>query len=178
MLALSATPGASVAATQAVVANLLISRLECRSETSPDVSPYVQNRSMEKVRVPISPALVRARELLYTLIRQPIDALVTAGVFHSKDPKYLTKGALHKAFSGFKDHPPNDVAPSSMFTLSAQFGMAISLLHGKALLEGHGLSSFRKYVDGLATKEQRESVRVSPSSHSSTFAACHSTLRF
>lgn len=125
-----------------------------------DVAPYVQQRTMDKVHVPMSRSLMRARELLYVLLRQPLDALVTAGVFHSKDPKYLTKGALHKAFTGFREHPPRDLAPSANFTLTAQFGIAISLLHGKALLEGHGLSSFRKHIDGIATKEQRESVRV------------------
>jgi len=56
----------------------------------------------------IGAEIKRCQELFYTLAKMPLDALVNAGVFHSRDPKYVSKG-------------PSTLTISSLFSCSLSF---------------------------------------------------------
>ncbi|KAF0288910.1 Fanconi anemia group M protein [Amphibalanus amphitrite] len=62
VLALSATPGSDLKAVIQVLTNLLISRVEVRSEESPDVTPYTHGRQLEKIVVPLGDGLKAVRD--------------------------------------------------------------------------------------------------------------------
>ena len=47
---------------QQVVTNLMISHVELRSEDSPDIKPYVYGRDVEKIVVPLSEELKKAKQ--------------------------------------------------------------------------------------------------------------------
>ena len=47
VLALTATPGSDLAAVQQVFKNLLVSKVELRSEHSPDILPYIHDKQKE-----------------------------------------------------------------------------------------------------------------------------------
>lgn len=47
---------------QQVVSNLLISRIELRSEDSPDILPYSHERQLEKFVVPLGDELVAVQK--------------------------------------------------------------------------------------------------------------------
>lgn len=57
ILALSATPGSDIKAVQQVITNLLIGKIELRSEESPDILPYSHERRVEKLVVPLGEEL-------------------------------------------------------------------------------------------------------------------------
>jgi ERCC4-related helicase len=57
VVALSATPGSDLQAVRLMLQNLLISRIELRSEESPDIVPYTFQRKVEKVVVPLGQEL-------------------------------------------------------------------------------------------------------------------------
>jgi ERCC4-related helicase len=62
VLALSATPGNSSRDVLEVMRNLLIAHLEFRSEESPDVKPYVFERVLETVVVPLGDKLQQVKD--------------------------------------------------------------------------------------------------------------------
>ncbi|KAF5283302.1 hypothetical protein FQR65_LT13981 [Abscondita terminalis] len=62
VLALSATPGNTVNDVTEVIDNLLIAHLEFRTDESADVVPYIYERSLETVVVPLDDMLIRVRE--------------------------------------------------------------------------------------------------------------------
>ncbi|XP_075189084.1 Fanconi anemia group M protein-like, partial [Anomaloglossus baeobatrachus] len=62
ILALSATPGSDTKSVQQVVSNLLISRIELRSEDSPDIQPYSHERQLEKFVVPLGDELAAVQK--------------------------------------------------------------------------------------------------------------------
>eukprot|EP00112_Aurelia_sp_Birch-Aquarium-sp1_P016270 Seg3676.1 transcript_id=Seg3676.1/GoldUCD/mRNA.D3Y31 product="Fanconi anemia group M protein" protein_id=Seg3676.1/GoldUCD/D3Y31 len=61
VLALSATPGEGIDGVQQVITNLMISHVELRSEDSIDIKPYVFGRNVEKIVVPLSDELKKAK---------------------------------------------------------------------------------------------------------------------
>jgi ERCC4-related helicase len=62
VLALSATPGNGSRDVLEVMRNLLIAHLEFRSEESPDVKPYVFERVLETVVVPLGDKLQQVKD--------------------------------------------------------------------------------------------------------------------
>ena len=62
VLALSATPGNSSKDVIDVMQNLLIAHVEFRSEDSPDVKPYVFERALETVVVPLGEKLQQIKD--------------------------------------------------------------------------------------------------------------------
>ena len=57
VVALSATPGSDLQAVRMMLQNLLISRIELRSEESPDIVPYTFQRKIDKIVVPLGKEL-------------------------------------------------------------------------------------------------------------------------
>lgn len=62
VLALSATPGSNFKNVTDVIANLLISHIECRTDESPDVAPYVFSRKLETIVVPLGGMLQHIKD--------------------------------------------------------------------------------------------------------------------
>ena len=58
VLALSATPGTDLNNVKLMLQNLGISRIELRSEESPDILPYTHERTIQKVVVPLGQELL------------------------------------------------------------------------------------------------------------------------
>ncbi|KAM4013491.1 Fanconi anemia group M protein-like [Anomaloglossus baeobatrachus] len=71
ILALSATPGSDTKSVQQVVSNLLISRIELRSEDSPDIQPYSHERQLEKFVVPLGDELAAVQKSYIQEARSP-----------------------------------------------------------------------------------------------------------
>ena len=61
VLALSATPGNDLPCVQNLINNLLIARIELRTDEDPDVRPYTHGKSIEQVVVPANDELRRLR---------------------------------------------------------------------------------------------------------------------
>lgn len=77
VLALSATPGRAIEDVAQVVRNLLISHVEVRSESSPDVISYTHKKDIQTVVVPLDRALVTARNDLLHVIDPYVTELQT-----------------------------------------------------------------------------------------------------
>lgn len=72
VLALSATPGSNFKNITEVISNLLISHIECRTDESIDVAPYVFNRQLETVVVPLGGMLQNIKEQYLQVIKDSV----------------------------------------------------------------------------------------------------------
>ncbi|VDD83024.1 unnamed protein product [Mesocestoides corti] len=75
ILALSATPASDLAGAQAVIANLLISHIEVRTEDSEDVREFCHQRDIETIVVRLDPQLAVFKQRLCDLARPPLQRL-------------------------------------------------------------------------------------------------------
>ncbi len=84
VLALSATPGNDVTAVQTVIDHLAIAQLELREESSPDVAPYLNARSIDVRVVDLSPEIERIRAPYCAVFERVLGRLCNSRVIFSK----------------------------------------------------------------------------------------------
>jgi ERCC4-related helicase len=83
VLALSATPGTDLNRVQAVVRALHISRIEVRVLDDPSIAKYRRETTVDKVCVPLSPALEALRAEFSAVVDSLVKFLIKAGAIRS-----------------------------------------------------------------------------------------------
>ncbi|TGZ70613.1 hypothetical protein CRM22_003107 [Opisthorchis felineus] len=164
VVALSATPASDIQGVQTILANLLISHLELRTDTSVDVKRYTQHRQLETIVVPLGPELNRFRSQLIECARIPLERLRLRGALRQGmgdlRPERIAKYTVIKAREEWSSGP-NAVQLSSIDAGAVQcdFGSVICLLHAMELLDQHGLRPLYQYLGGVLNG-QRASASV------------------
>nr|CAH8826272.1 unnamed protein product [Trichobilharzia regenti] len=153
IIALSATPASDIEGVQTLMANLLISHLELRTDTSADVRPYTQHRQLETIVVPLGPELTRYYNQLIECIRVPLDRLSERGALSQcvgdLRPERLAKYTIVKAREDWCSKMLPSVTPMESSSIQCDFGLVICLLHGLELLIQHGLRPLYRYLEGV-----------------------------
>ncbi|EDQ84343.1 uncharacterized protein MONBRDRAFT_30349 [Monosiga brevicollis MX1] len=141
VMALSATPGDSVTKVQEVITNLLIDAIEIRGEEAADVAPYVNQRTAEKVVVPMSPDIEACRSMLNRVAQPFIKRLVQGRVLGETTLDRLTSRMLaitrDRARSG-------DIGGGALKkgVLENSFAMLMSLSTLFGTVSKHGITPF------------------------------------
>ncbi|TPP67563.1 Fanconi anemia group M protein [Fasciola gigantica] len=154
ILALSATPAADIQGVQSLIANLLISHLEMRTETSVDVKCFTQTRDLETIVVPLGPELRQFQNLLFVCIRTLVERLRMRNAFTSSHgdlrPERLAKYTVVKAREEWSSSPrASSLSPVDASAVQCNFGTLICVLHAMELLEQHGLRPLYQYLSGV-----------------------------
>ncbi|XP_037947828.1 Fanconi anemia group M protein [Teleopsis dalmanni] len=145
VLALSATPGRTIDDVAEVVRNLYISNLEVRWENSIDVMPYVHQRSLKTIAVPMSDEIKQVREELIEMIDPFERQLIDAGVINGSCTN-INRFFLIMAQKNFQSRSQHERHPQQA-AISTNFSICISLYHALELLERHGLRVFLNHFD-------------------------------
>lgn len=142
VLALTATPGASVEAVQEVIDGLSISRVEIRTEVSLDIRQYVHSRNTESVTFENSEEMELVMDLFSKALQPVLSKLNQFNAYWSKDPMALTAYGLTQArqkwmaTSGKNASFPVKAMVNNIFTVLS------SLAHNIELLKFHGIGPF------------------------------------
>ncbi|KAF9608476.1 hypothetical protein IFM89_009842 [Coptis chinensis] len=161
ILALTATPGSKQQAIQKVIDNLQISKLEYRTETDDDVSPYVHNRKLELVKVPMGKDAVEINDMILEAIRPFVTKLTSFGVHLNRDSQTLSPCDLLNTRDKFRQAPPQDLSHLKYGEVEGCFGVLITLYHVRKLLSSHGI---RPAFDMLEEKLKQGDIMNSLSS--------------
>ncbi|VDI57127.1 fanconi anemia group M protein [Mytilus galloprovincialis] len=149
ILALSATPGGDIKAVQQVLANLLISHIEIRTEESPDIKPYSHERKVDKIVVPLGDELTSVKKKYVQILDVTINKLKRHGVIYNRDTTSFSKFLILKAREDFRQNPPPNLQRNNYGMVEGDFALALSLYHGFELLQLHGSRSLFNYLDGI-----------------------------
>ncbi|HMD13362.1 MAG TPA: DEAD/DEAH box helicase family protein, partial [Bacteroidota bacterium] len=101
ILALSATPGASVDAVQNVINALCIARVEIRIETSLDLRAYIHKRKMDVIALPLGKELTSLRDLLAKVIQKFLDRVKNLNDPRLRDPLTVSLFGVKTARDSF-----------------------------------------------------------------------------
>ncbi|RAL12109.1 3'-5' DNA helicase [Aspergillus homomorphus CBS 101889] len=147
VLALTATPGSTVEAVQAVIDGLDISRVEIRTEQSLDIREYVHAKDIEVQTFQNSEEMVMCMDLLTKTLQPLVDQLRSLNAYWGRDPMGLTAFGLTKARQQWM---MSDVGRNAHFGLkgkvNAIFTVLASLAHGIDLLKYHGITPFYRHL--------------------------------
>lgn len=167
VLALTATPGSTVEAVQAVIDGLDIARVEIRTEQSLDIRDYIHARNIDIQTFTNSEEMILCMDLLSKALQPNVDELRNLNAYWGRDPMSLTAYGLTKARQQWMS---SDAGRNASFGLkgkvNALFTVLASLAHGIDLLKYHGivpfyhhLVSFRSNTEGKkGGKYQRQIV--------------------
>ncbi|OKL59595.1 ATP-dependent DNA helicase mph1 [Talaromyces atroroseus] len=168
VLALTATPGSTVEAVQAVIDGLDIARVEIRTEQSLDIREYVHSRNVDVQTFTNSEEMVLCMDLLSKALQPSVDQLRNMNAYWGRDPLTLTAYGLTKARQQWM---ASDAGRNANFgikgKINALFTVLASLAHSIDLLKYHGivpfynhLVSFKSNTDGQkGGKHQRAIVQ-------------------
>ncbi len=150
VVALSATPGTDLQAVRLMLQNLVISRIELRSEESPDIVPYTFQRKIEKIVVKVGKELEEIKQKYLTILEVFIRRLAKAGVLsrrgNSTNPLHYTKFGLIQTREEYRQNPPARLEQRERGILESDFACAMSLYHGYDLLIQHGMRPFYNFM--------------------------------
>ncbi len=160
VLALTATPGSTVEAVQAVIDHLGIARVELRTEQSLDIRPYTHEKQTDIELFDYSDEQGLIMELMSNAIRPVLQKLNTQNAYWSKDPMQLNAFGLQQARGKWSQSEAGRKAPMPVKGMvQGIFSALSSLAHGIGLLKFHGIGpfygsvhKFRAEVESGATK--------------------------
>ncbi len=156
ILALTASPGSNRDKIGEVIKNLGIEHIEFRTESSPDVKPYVQRVEFEWIRVDLPPIYKEVRSLLREMLKESLKPLAHFKFVSTYSPDVSKKEILE---AGRKINA--EVANGNYETghLILHQAKAIKLQHAIELLETQGLTALRNYLKKLRGDRRTKSSR-------------------
>jgi len=162
VLAMTASPGGSRRRIREVWANLGIERFEYRTETSPDVAPYIHGVGVETVEVPVPPEVRHLAVLLRAAVQRQVDVLRSLDLL---PPGEATRRVLLEVRS--RVHHQIEAEQARSGTASGPLWKAVTAqaaamkgLHALLLVETQGVDSLRDY---LRRQRPGEGKRWTPS---------------
>jgi ATP-dependent DNA helicase MPH1 len=155
VLALTATPGSTVEAVQAVLDNLGIARVELRTEQSIDIRPYTHEKQTEIEVFNYSDEQDRIMDLFGKALRDTVNKLKSNNAYFQGDPMQLSAFGLTLARKKWMATEAGRKAPKPIQgMINAAFQQLSKLAHGIGLLKNHGIKPF--YVN---VNEYQKSVQ-------------------
>ncbi|XP_022902317.2 DEAD-box ATP-dependent DNA helicase Fancm [Onthophagus taurus] len=154
VLALSATPGNSTNDVIDMSMNLLISHLEVRTEESPDVAPYVFQRHLETVVVPLGGKLEEMRNKYLRVLERYVKVLKDNNIITGNCAN-LTKGKIFMTLKDFNLRSKYQRHPKHS-EISRTLTICITLYHGYELLIRHGMRGFLNFFEEHSKKSLLE----------------------
>ncbi|KAJ8667223.1 hypothetical protein QAD02_008885 [Eretmocerus hayati] len=152
ILALSATPGSKVDHVREVIQNLLISELELRDDTSPDITPYTNDRQIERIVVGLGKELNEFKERYIGIMDPHVRVLVRNHIMNGNTAN-ISRGRI---FMLMKQYDSKTKGPNHG-TIMKTLNILLTMYHAYELLLKHGLRAFYNFYANHSDKFWLES---------------------
>jgi len=147
VLAMTASPGGSRRRIREVWANLGIEQFEYRTETSPDVAPYIHGIGVDTVTVPVPPEVRHLAVLLRAAVQRQVDVLRKLELLPPGEASrrvLLEVGArLHRQIDA--ERAQSGTGSGILWKAVTAQAAAMKGLHALELIETQGVDSLREY---------------------------------
>ena len=156
VLGLTASPGSDEEKIREIVRNLGIEHIEVRTESSPDVKPYVQRIAFEWVKVELPGIYREVRSLLREMLKESLKPLAHFKLVSTYSPDISKREVLQ---AGSRINQEVARGNYEVGRLRMHQAKAIKLLHAIELLETQGLTALRAYLKKLREDKRAKSSR-------------------
>jgi Fanconi anemia group M protein len=149
ILAMTASPGGAQEKVQDVCANLGITHIENRTETDPDVSPYVFERDIETVPVDLPPEIEAAIHAIDQLIGDRLGLLASLNFTVPKRDR-LTMKTLAVINAQIQQRIQN--RDQTAYSAASVYAECMKLRHAVTLAESQGSDVLKGYIGKLVAE--------------------------
>ena len=158
IIGLTASPGSDLETITEVSKNLFIEEIELRTETDPDVKPYVQELDIDYVLVNLPENFKDIKKFLDDCLKSKLERIKELGFIASvgyttkKDILTVQKELQRKVMTGEKDF--------SLWAALSLVAEAIKVHHALELFETQGICSTYKYMNDLYSSAEKTKVKA------------------
>lgn len=156
ILGLTASPGGTSQKIREICNNCGIESVEIRGEEDRDVSPYVQEKSVEWIEVDLPPSFLEIRNELISAYSRRIDSLKRMGFLRGRPGKKVLLELQGRMIRSIKQ------GNKKAFMGIRQVGHAIKLDHAIGLLETQGITSLESYWRKLRSDPKAKPLLEDP----------------
>ncbi|WP_321507350.1 DEAD/DEAH box helicase [uncultured Methanoregula sp.] len=149
LLAMTASPGGAQEKVQEVCSNLGIEHIENRTETDPDVSPYVFDRELEYVDISLPPELKIAIQIINGLIEERL-ALLASLHFTVPKREKLSMKELNAINAQIQQRIAN--RDPAGYSAASVYAECMKLKHAVMLAESQGSEVLKGYLAKLVAE--------------------------
>ena len=154
ILALTASPGADEARIREVCENLFTGNIEVRTESDPDVRPYVKGTTIEWMKVDLPDSLARIRKYLENTLKDRLTTLKNMGLVKSKNVN-ISKKDLLTLRGRLQSEISKKGGVPELYSGVSNTAACITIVHAIELLETQGLDTLQKYFDRLQKQSSK-----------------------
>jgi len=156
ILGMTASPGSNLNTVLEVCRGLYIESVEYRTETDPDVKPYIHPIEVEWKTVNLPDEYLRIKAVIQSMLDRRVNWLCGKGVIQ-RHPKYVTKKTLIKAGDDLRYLLETSIEEErdKIFYAIINQSLAVTLFHMLELLETQGLHTLKDFMEKV-DREKRE----------------------
>lgn len=175
ILALTATPASDVEGVQEIVTNLLISKIEVRTEKSIDIFKYLKRKLVDRVTVSQSDEIKQAIDWICEAIKPTLEIANQRNIYEVKDPQYIN---AFSALTSQKKIIMNHLMPEGL-KWSNYFILQLLVLVGQCLrkLNIYGIRSFFSYFKDKYTEFATKYNNKKSTNHMAAKFYFHSSIK-
>jgi len=157
ILALTASPGGERERLDHVCRALYIERVEYRSESDPDVAPFIPGTRVEWRLVELPKEYRRAERVLREMIQQRVSELARARLI-AKNPSQVSKSDLLEAGKKLQEalKDADGYKKGAIFSAIVMQSAALSLAHALEVLQTQGAAQALNFMEKLARESDEK----------------------
>ncbi|XP_076379745.1 FA complementation group M isoform X1 [Megalopta genalis] len=148
ILALSATPGNKLDNVHEVIQNLCIAHIELRDETSSDIIPYINERKVEIILVPLNNELTEFKEKYIFIMDRHVKYLIQNNMLRGQTAN-ISKGRI---FYLMKEFQKMSKKPTNHGQIQKTINILMTMYHAYEVMVRDGLRAFIKFYQSHSDK--------------------------
>ncbi|XP_076659071.1 FA complementation group M [Halictus rubicundus] len=148
VLALSATPGNKIDNVHEVLQNLCIAHVELRDDTSPDIIPYINQRKVDIILVPLNNELTEYKEQYISIMDRHVRVLIQSNVLRGHTAN-ISKGRI---FHLLKEFQKKTNRSGNYGQIIKTLNILMTMYHAYELMVRDGLRAFLKFYQNHSDK--------------------------
>ena len=160
ILALTASPGSDMEKIQEVMDNLYIEKIEVRSDTDPDVAPYIQEVDIRWINVELGEEFDSIRKFINDCFSSKLRELKNSGFVNANQTSNMTRTELLK-LQGYLQaqlmHGNKDFEAMKAISKVAE---AMKIQHALELIESQGIAATYSYLEKLNGQGRTSKVKA------------------
>ncbi|MCQ5375707.1 MAG: DEAD/DEAH box helicase [Methanomassiliicoccales archaeon] len=154
VMGMTASPGSSGAKIGEVCRNLGIQRVEVRSESDPDVAPYMQDVEMQIVEVDIPDEMKKITKILRAMFDSCVRDLIALGLIDEKRP--VTRKYLLEIGETIQERLNSGEKRNQLYRGLSVQAMALKINHALELAETQGATALANYLERMRSEAMSE----------------------
>lgn len=160
VLGITASPGSSLERIEEVCSNLGAARVETKTESDPDVSPFVHEKEIEVIKVTVPQDILRLRSLLEEVLVERGEALDNLGGAEGfRAPRRMDRTSK-KELLDLQKRLRSSIARNptpNLYQAVSVLAEVLKLKHAVELAETQGVDSLGRYLDRLDSEAKSRS---------------------